>query len=82
MNAKSNALYALAQSMLSQGVPLDGIGLESHFIVGQVPSSLLANMQRFANLGLDVAITELDDRIQLPASSANLSSRRPTTRPW
>ena len=32
-------------------------------------------MQRFAALGLDVAVTELDDRIQLPASSANLQQQ-------
>ncbi|MFB9235700.1 endo-1,4-beta-xylanase [Plantactinospora siamensis] len=75
VNAKSNALYSLAQQMLAQGVPLQGIGLESHFIVGQVPSSLLQNMQRFAALGLDVAVTELDDRIPLPASSANLQQQ-------
>ncbi len=74
-NAKSNALYNLAKSMLSQGVPLGGIGFESHFIVGQVPSDFKANMQRFADLGLDVAVTELDDRIQLPASSANLQQQ-------
>jgi endo-1,4-beta-xylanase len=74
-NAKSNGMYALAQSLLSQGVPLGGIGLESHFIVGQVPSSMLSNMQRFAALGLDVAVTELDDRIPLPASSANLQQQ-------
>ena len=74
-NAKSNALYSLAQSLLSQGVPLNGIGFESHFILGQVPSDMQANMQRFANLGLDVAVTELDDRIQLPASSSNLQQQ-------
>ncbi|SDM81751.1 endo-1,4-beta-xylanase [Actinacidiphila guanduensis] len=74
-NAKSNALYSLAQSLLSQGVPLGGIGLESHFVLGQVPSTMQANIQRFANLGLDVAVTELDDRIQLPASSANLQQQ-------
>jgi endo-1,4-beta-xylanase len=75
VNAKSNAMYSLAQSLLSQGVPLGGIGLESHFIAGQVPSSLLTNMQRFAALGLDVAVTELDDRIALPASSAALQQQ-------
>jgi endo-1,4-beta-xylanase len=74
-NAKSNAMFSLAQSLLAQGVPLNGIGLESHFILGQVPSTMLANMQRFAALGLDVAVTELDDRIQLPASSANLQQQ-------
>ncbi|MBS2961405.1 endo-1,4-beta-xylanase, partial [Actinocrinis puniceicyclus] len=74
-NSKSNAMYTLAQQLLQQGVPLGGIGLESHFIVGQVPSSMQANMQRFAALGLDVAVTELDDRIPLPASSGNLQQQ-------
>ena len=74
-NAKSNAMYSLVQSLLSQGVPIGGVGLESHFILGQVPSDMLANMQRFAALGVDVAVTELDDRIQLPASSANLAQQ-------
>src|SRR6185437_2961187 len=71
-NAKSNGMFSLAQSLLAQGVPLNGIGFESHFILGQVPSDMQANMQRFANLGLDVAVTELDDRITLPATSAIL----------
>ncbi len=74
-NAKSNAMFSLAQSLLAQGVPLNGIGFESHFILGQIPSDMQANMQRFANLGLDVAVTELDDRINLPASSANLAQQ-------
>jgi endo-1,4-beta-xylanase len=74
-NAKSNAMFSLAQSLLAQGVPLNGIGFESHFILGQVPSDMQANMQRFAKLGLDVAVTELDDRISLPASSANLQQQ-------
>jgi endo-1,4-beta-xylanase len=74
-NAKSNRMYSLAQSLLAQGVPLNGIGFESHFIAGQVPSDLQANMQRFANLGLDVAVTELDDRVQLPATSGELQQQ-------
>ncbi|KJS62675.1 endo-1,4-beta-xylanase [Streptomyces rubellomurinus] len=75
VNAKSDALYRLARSLLAQGVPLGGIGLESHFVLGQVPADLQANIQRFANLGLDVAVTELDDRIQLPASGAALQQQ-------
>jgi endo-1,4-beta-xylanase len=75
MNAKSNAMFTLAQSLLAQGAPLDGIGFESHFIVGGVPSDMRANMQRFANLGLDVAVTELDDRMTVPASTANLQQQ-------
>ena len=74
-NAKSDAMYQLVSSLKSQGVPIDGVGLESHFIVGQVPSTMKANIQRFTALGLDVAITELDDRMQVPASAANLAQQ-------
>jgi endo-1,4-beta-xylanase len=74
-NAKSNAMYSLVQSLLAQGVPINGVGFESHFILGQVPSDMLANMQRFAALGVNVAVTELDDRIQLPATTANLNQQ-------
>jgi endo-1,4-beta-xylanase len=75
MNAKSNAMFSLAQSLLAQGAPLNGIGFESHFTLGGIPSDMQANMQRFANLGLDVAVTELDDRITLPATAANLQQQ-------
>lgn len=74
-NAKSNATYDLVRSLLSQGVPIDGVGFQGHFIVGQVPSDFAANMQRFAALGLDVSITELDIRMTLPATAANLQQQ-------
>jgi endo-1,4-beta-xylanase len=74
-NAKSDAMYNLVKSLLAQGVPINGVGFESHFILGQVPSDMLANMQRFAALGVNVAITELDDRIYLPATTADLNQQ-------
>lgn len=75
INAKSNALFALVQSLLQQGVPIDGVGFQGHFIVGQVPSDFAANMQRFANLGLDVSVTELDIRMTLPSTPALLQQQ-------
>ncbi|WP_033328785.1 endo-1,4-beta-xylanase [Streptomyces yerevanensis] len=74
-NAKSDALYALAKQLLSDGVPLHGIGFQSHFVVGQVPSSMKANLKRFSDLGLEVSITELDIRIPTPASSTELAQQ-------
>jgi endo-1,4-beta-xylanase len=74
-DAKSNAMYTLAQQLLAAHVPLSGIGFESHFIVGQIPNTLASNMQRFTALGLDVAITELDDRMPTPASNSNLQQQ-------
>ncbi|QBI56661.1 endo-1,4-beta-xylanase [Streptomonospora litoralis] len=75
INAKSDAYYNLIQDLLAQGVPIDGIGLQAHLINGQVPSSLQQNIQRFADLGIDVAITELDVRIQMPASDSELQQQ-------
>lgn len=75
INAKSDAYYDLVQDLLADGVPIDGIGLQAHLILGQVPSSMQANIQRFVDLGLEVRITELDIRIQLPADSNELEQQ-------
>ncbi|MEU9451275.1 endo-1,4-beta-xylanase [Streptomyces sp. NPDC048277] len=74
-NAKSDALYALAKQLLAQGVPLNGIGFQSHFVVGKLPSTMKANLKRFSDLGLEVSVTELDVRIPLPASAAELAQQ-------
>jgi endo-1,4-beta-xylanase len=54
------------KSLQQQGIPIDGVGLQAHLVVGQVPTTLRQNIQRFADLGVDVAITELDIRMVLP----------------
>ena len=72
---KSDALYNLVKEMRAQGVPIHGVGLQAHLIVGQVPGDLQANMQRFADLDVDVAITELDIRIKLPPTQDNLEQQ-------
>ncbi|MET7680096.1 endo-1,4-beta-xylanase [Streptomyces sp. NPDC005423] len=76
VNAKSTALYNLVKSLKAQGVPIDGVGLQAHLVLGQVPSTLQQNIQRFADLGVDVAITELDVRMQLPATNASLAQQK------
>jgi len=75
VNTKSTAMYNLVKSLLAAGVPISCVGLESHFILGQVPADMATNVARFAALGVHVQITEVDDRIQLPASSANLTQQ-------
>ena len=75
INAKSNGLYNLVVDLLRDGVPIHGIGIQSHLIVGQVPSTFQQNIQRFADLGLDVAITELDIRMQMPADQYKLQQQ-------
>jgi endo-1,4-beta-xylanase len=75
INAKSNAMLSLVTSLKQQGVPIDAVGFESHFVLGGVPSTMQQNIARFVAAGVAVWITELDDRITLPASSANLTQQ-------
>ncbi|KLO13398.1 glycoside hydrolase [Schizopora paradoxa] len=60
INSKSDTMYNVVKGFLADGVPLDAVGFQCHFGLNQVPTDLQANLQRFADLGLDVAITELD----------------------
>ncbi|KAJ7592975.1 endo-1,4-beta xylanase [Mycena floridula] len=73
---KLNALVDLAKSLLAEGVPLDGIGFQAHLIVGSIPTDLAANLAKFTALGLEVAITELDIRMTLPSSTAQLAQQK------
>lgn len=83
INAKSDAARALVRSLLSDNstsVPLiNGIGLQSHFIAGSSPSRAdqAANMAAFLALSpaLDVAITELDVRVELPNDAAKTAQQ-------
>ena len=75
VNAKSTAMLNLVKLLKSQGVPIDGVGFESHFVLGQVPTSLQQNIARFTAIGVSVEITELDVRMTLPATSAKLTQQ-------
>ncbi|MDQ7991357.1 MAG: endo-1,4-beta-xylanase [Propionicimonas sp.] len=75
---KADAYYVLAQRLLAEGVPLGGMGFESHLSFDYpFPSGLRQSLQRFADLGLEVAITELDVRMPVdPAPSPELQDEQ------
>ncbi|MGB2572390.1 endo-1,4-beta-xylanase [Micromonospora citrea] len=75
VNAKSTAIYNLVRDFKARGVPIDCVGFQAHLIVGQVPGDLQANLQRFADLGVDVRITELDIRMPTPPTAVNLATQ-------
>jgi endo-1,4-beta-xylanase len=72
---KSDRVRELITDLHSQGIQFDGVGLESHFTVGQTPSyaDQTANMKAFTDLGVEVAITELDIRFE-DASTAKTNT--------
>jgi endo-1,4-beta-xylanase len=72
INAKSDAVYAMVKDFKARGVPISCVGLQAHLILGQLPSDIQANMQRFVDLGVDVQVTELDIRMNMPATPAKL----------
>jgi len=59
VNAKSTAIYNMVADFKARGVPIDCVGFQSH-LTNSVAGDYQANLQRFANLGVDVQITELD----------------------
>jgi endo-1,4-beta-xylanase len=75
--AKTDSVYAMLADLKARGVPVDGIGMQGHLIVGLLPSSaaLLATFARFAQLGLKIQITELDIRMPVPATGPNLAQQ-------
>jgi len=62
-NAKSDAVYAFVKKLLEQHVPIDVVGDQGHLDLQYgFPTKMTADLQRFADLGLKVAITEADVR--------------------
>jgi endo-1,4-beta-xylanase len=68
--AKADAMYNLVKTLKAAGVPIDGVGFQGHLAVQYgFPTNVQQNLQRFADLGVDVAITELDVRILTPTDA-------------
>ncbi len=55
---KTRGVYNMVRDFKARGVPIDCVGLQSHF--GNPPSNYQQNIAQFAALGVDVQITELD----------------------
>jgi endo-1,4-beta-xylanase len=75
INAKSNRLYEIVRELKQQGVPIDGVGFQTHANLKGLPDDFAANMQRFRRLGLDVAITEADVALRVPPDEAKLRAQ-------
>jgi endo-1,4-beta-xylanase len=70
----ADAFYNAVKNLKARGIPIDGIGLHSHWEVDKAPkmSAVAANMKQFAALGLEIHVTELDLRMSLPPTEQNL----------
>lgn len=71
--AKTTAALGVVDLVQGAGVQIDGVGLQGHFIVGQVgtAASLASVLEDFTAKGVEVAYTELDVRhASVPADDA------------
>jgi endo-1,4-beta-xylanase len=58
---KRRKIYDLLESLKKQGVPIDGVGLQSHYVPDEISEQYLQEtIDMFRALGLKVQITELD----------------------
>jgi len=73
MGSRSDLIYEMIVGFLEKGVPVHGIGFQMHRALGnddkflnKLPNleSMRKNFQRFADLGLEIHITEMDIPIQ------------------
>jgi endo-1,4-beta-xylanase len=75
---KADGAKRIVQLIKDAGLRIDGVGLQSHFTVGRTPSldDQIAAMEGYTALGVDVAITELDVRVALPANDSGLAGQK------
>jgi endo-1,4-beta-xylanase len=76
-NHKADYTYALVQQLLADGVPIHGVGLQMHVDASGYPlnAGFADQVKRLRDLGLEVHVTELDQRLKVPASQAALDQQ-------
>src|SRR4051794_28532520 len=58
---KTQGVYRMIQDFKNRGVPIDCVGLQTHFTGGSsLPGNFEQTLSSFAALGVDVALTEVD----------------------
>ena len=72
---KSDAVYEMVKGMVEDGVPIDCVGFQFHVDTNYSQTAVAENFRRYADLGLEVQITELDVRIEEPITQSDLNAQ-------
>ena len=67
---KADAMYNLVKDFKARGVPIDGVGMQLHLDTSYDynEAAIRSNIQRYADLGIEISFSEVDVRI--PVSDA------------
>jgi endo-1,4-beta-xylanase len=87
-NLKSDGIHEFVKGMLARGVPIHGVGMQTHWGEGRQTFPLQRfdrntvgpNMKRLADLGLQVWITEMDITLRKPVTPDQLAAQAQTYR--
>lgn len=77
-SAKTEAVRKLVRQLQSKKIRIDGVGLQAHLTAESRPTldEHIAAIEGFAELGVEVALTELDVRLAMPANATNLAQQK------
>ncbi|CZT49453.1 related to endo-1,4-beta-xylanase [Rhynchosporium secalis] len=73
----NSARKNIVKFLQDDGIRIDGVGMQAHFEAGRAPNleQLVENMELFADMVDEIAVTELDVRIDLPTNTTNLAQQ-------
>lgn len=73
---KTEAYYNLVKRLKDSGLPIDGCGLQCHLTTGELDTlKLEKNIRRYADIGMNCIITELDIALANPYASDALETQ-------
>jgi len=70
---KREAVFHMIQELLERGVPIHGVGMQAHYNMNTRPQNVRDSIERFAELGISVSITEFDITVQSSLGNERLT---------
>lgn len=77
-SAKTEGAKRIVKMLRKEGIRIDGVGLQAHLVAENHPTldQHIDAIKGFADLGVEVALTELDVRLTVPATAENLAQQK------
>ncbi|KAK3495239.1 glycoside hydrolase superfamily [Neurospora hispaniola] len=77
-SVKTEAVRKLVRQLQSKKIKIDGVGFQAHLTAESRPTldEHVAAIEGFAELGVEVALTELDVRLEMPGNATNLAQQK------
>jgi endo-1,4-beta-xylanase len=75
---KTEGALRIVKMLKDAKIKIDGVGLQAHLVAESHPTldQHIDAIKGFANAGVEVALTELDVRLQTPANTTNLAQQK------